>query len=33
MAPPTDVDLDNFSAVFIWCEQFTVSFGAAELRT
>ncbi len=30
---PADVDLDDFSAVSIWCERFAVSFGAAELRT
>lgn len=30
---PGDVDLDDYSAVSIWCERFAVSFGAAELST
>lgn len=29
---PAEVDLDDFSSVSIWCERFSVSFGAAELR-
>ncbi len=28
---PTDVDLDVFSTVEIWCERFSVGFGQAEL--
>ena len=28
---PADVDLDDYTAVSIWCERFAVSFGAAEL--
>ncbi len=28
---PTDVDLDEFSTVEIWCERFGVGFGQAEL--
>jgi hypothetical protein len=28
---PTDVDLDKLTSVSIWCERFSVSFGAAEL--
>ncbi|SHL39183.1 Electron transfer DM13 [Pseudonocardia thermophila] len=29
---PTDVDLTELSSVSIWCERFSVSFAAAELR-
>jgi hypothetical protein len=29
---PDDVDLSDFSSVSIWCERFSVSFGAAELQ-
>ena len=28
---PDDADLQNYSSVSIWCERFSVSFGAAEL--
>lgn len=28
---PTNVDLDQFSTVVIWCVRFSVAFGAAEL--
>ena len=28
---PTDVELDEFSTVEIWCERFGVGFGQAEL--
>lgn len=28
---PADVDLDELTSVSIWCERFSVSFGAAEL--
>ncbi len=28
---PTDTDLDEFSSISIWCERFSVSFGAATL--
>jgi hypothetical protein len=28
---PTDVDLETFRTVDLWCEQFSVSFGAAAL--
>ncbi|MEU0477459.1 DM13 domain-containing protein [Streptomyces olivaceus] len=31
-AIPAGTDLDRFSTVTIWCERFSVSFGAAELR-
>ena len=31
-AIPAEVDLDDFTAVSIWCARFKVSFGAAELR-
>lgn len=30
---PAEVDLDDYSAVSIWCERFAVSFGAAELSS
>lgn len=30
---PASVNLDNFSSISIWCERFSVSFGAAALRT
>ncbi|WP_434994288.1 DM13 domain-containing protein, partial [Arthrobacter sp. Ld5] len=30
---PDDVDLDRFPAVDLWCVQFGVSFGAAQLST
>jgi hypothetical protein len=30
-ALPADVDLDELTSVSIWCERFSVSFGAAEL--
>ena len=29
---PADVDLDELTSVSIWCERFSVSFGAAELE-
>jgi hypothetical protein len=29
---PAGTDLDKFSTVTIWCERFSVSFGAAELN-
>ena len=29
---PDDVDLDVYDTVVIWCERFTVSFGAADLE-
>ena len=28
---PADVDLSQFPSLYLWCEQFAVSFGAAEL--
>ncbi|MGV8881846.1 MAG: DM13 domain-containing protein [Rhodoglobus sp.] len=28
---PADVDLGQFPSVYLWCEQFSVSFGAAAL--
>jgi hypothetical protein len=28
---PTDVDLEEFSTVEIWCERFGVGFGSATL--
>ncbi|WP_328873616.1 DM13 domain-containing protein [Streptomyces sp. NBC_00287] len=31
-AIPAGTDLNRFSTVTIWCERFSVSFGAAELR-
>ncbi|MFI9610549.1 DM13 domain-containing protein [Streptomyces sp. NPDC052023] len=31
-AIPAGTDLDRFSTVTIWCERFSVSFGAAELK-
>ncbi|MFL5993770.1 MAG: DM13 domain-containing protein [Streptomyces sp.] len=31
-AIPAGTDLNTFSTVTIWCERFSVSFGAAELR-
>jgi hypothetical protein len=31
-AIPAGTDLDAFSTVTIWCERFSVSFGAAELK-
>lgn len=30
-ALPSDIDLDRFSSVTIWCDRFNVSFGAAAL--
>jgi hypothetical protein len=30
---PASLNLENFSSVSIWCERFSVSFGAAALRT
>ncbi|GAB2584638.1 DM13 domain-containing protein [Kribbella endophytica] len=30
---PSEVDLEDFSSVSIWCNRFNVSFGAAELKT
>jgi len=30
---PTSVNLNDFSSVSIWCERFSVSFGAAALST
>jgi hypothetical protein len=30
---PASVNLDDFSSISIWCERFSVSFGAAALRT
>ena len=30
---PADLDLDGLRSVSIWCKRFSVSFGAAELRT
>lgn len=30
---PDDVDIDDFSSISIWCQRFSVSFGAAELKT
>ncbi len=29
---PDDVDVSGYSSVSIWCERFSVSFGAAELK-
>lgn len=29
---PADLDLSQYSSVSIWCERFSVSFGAAEVR-
>lgn len=29
---PAGTDLDKYTAVTIWCERFSVSFGAAELK-
>jgi hypothetical protein len=29
---PADVDVSEFSTVVIWCRQFSVAFGAADLR-
>ncbi|MFE0103663.1 DM13 domain-containing protein [Streptomyces sp. NPDC059009] len=31
-ALPASADLDDLTSVSIWCERFSVSFGAAELR-
>ncbi|MER5938402.1 DM13 domain-containing protein [Streptomyces sp. NPDC001928] len=31
-AIPAGTDLDKFTTVTIWCERFSVSFGAAELK-
>ncbi|MFI1409861.1 DM13 domain-containing protein [Streptomyces sp. NPDC020707] len=31
-AIPPGTDLDTFSTVTVWCERFSVSFGAAELK-
>lgn len=30
---PADLDLSRYSSVSVWCERFSVSFGAAELET
>jgi hypothetical protein len=30
---PASVNLEDFSSISIWCERFSVSFGAAALRT
>jgi hypothetical protein len=30
---PDDVDLDSYDTVVVWCERFTVSFGAADLES
>jgi hypothetical protein len=30
---PESANLDDFSSISIWCERFSVSFGAAALRT
>ncbi|MFF8731547.1 DM13 domain-containing protein [Streptomyces sp. NPDC015171] len=32
-ALPASVELDDLTGVSIWCERFSVSFGAAQLRT
>jgi hypothetical protein len=29
---PSEINLDEFSSISIWCERFSVSFGAAALR-
>jgi hypothetical protein len=29
---PADVDLSDLTSVAIWCDRFSVSFGAAELQ-
>ncbi len=29
---PSEINLDDFSSISIWCERFSVSFGAAALR-
>lgn len=31
-AIPADVDQSRYPAVFLWCEQLSVSFGAADMR-
>jgi len=30
---PSEINLDDYSSISIWCERFSVSFGAAVLRT
>ena len=30
-AIPADIDLDNYESVVIWCEQFNVTFGYADI--
>jgi hypothetical protein len=30
---PADVDLDSYRSVWLWCVSFSVSFGAADLRS
>ena len=30
---PSEINLDDYSSLSIWCERFSVSFGAAALRT
>ncbi len=32
-AIPSEINLDDYSSLSIWCERFSVSFGAAALRT
>lgn len=29
---PSEIELDEYSSISIWCERFSVSFGAADLR-
>jgi hypothetical protein len=29
---PSEIELDDYSSISIWCERFSVSFGAADLR-
>ncbi len=29
---PREIELDDYSSISIWCERFSVSFGAADLR-
>jgi hypothetical protein len=30
---PSEINLYDYSSISIWCERFSVSFGAAALRT
>jgi hypothetical protein len=30
---PSEINLDDYSSISIWCERFSVSFGAAVLQT